>query len=349
MRKTPLFTLTLAAAITFAACDPGTNSNKPVSNANAGTNTNTNTAKPVAAAPTADTFLTMDRQANEAYIKGDAKFFEGMLGDKFLMFGTDGTRFDKATSIKMIASVKCDVKDGWKLDEPQMAKIDGDTYAFSYKGTFDGTCTENGKSMKLPSPVRGGSVYSRSGDKWVAVYHGENLIVDPKAPPAPPAKAEKKDMAKKDMAKKDDAKQAVSADTMTAPPAPVKSANTDALVKLQAAGWEAWRTKDAKNFEATTTKDISFVDPMGGWVSGQAATIKAWTEMPCEGVTKTSFTDGVATAISPTVEILTGKGTSDGTCMGQKNGDIYQSAVYVKEGDAWKLAFMFESMPMAGM
>jgi len=340
MKKIPLFILTLAAAITLAACDPGANVNKPAANVN----TNANAAKPVAAAPTADTLLAMDKQANEAYLKGDAKFFEGMLSDKFVMLAPDGTRFDKATSVKMIGTVKCEVKDGWKLDEPQMAKIDADTYVLTYKNTIDGSCTENGNSMKLPSPVRGASVYTRSGDKWVAVFHGENLIVDPKAAPAAPAKTD----AKKDTASPA-ANNAANSNTTAAPAAPVKSANTDALVKLHAAGWEAWRAKDAKQFEATTTKDISFVDPMGGWISGQAATIKAWTEMPCEGVTKTSFTEGVATAISPTVEILTGKGTTDGTCFGQKNGDMYQTAIYVKEGDAWKLAFMFESIPMAGM
>jgi hypothetical protein len=38
-----------------------------------------------------------------------------------------------------------------------MSKIDDDTYAFSYKGTFDGSCTMNGKTEKQPSPVRAGT------------------------------------------------------------------------------------------------------------------------------------------------------------------------------------------------
>ncbi len=68
--------------------------------------------------------------------------------------------------------------------------------------------------------------------------------------------------------------------------------------------------------------------------------------MKCEGITKVSVTEGFATAISPTVEILTLKGSSDGTCDGQKNGGLWQSAVYVKEGETWKLASMFESPAM---
>ena len=34
----------------------------------------------------------------------------------------------KADVVKMIAGTKCEVKDGWTLDKPEMAKIDNDTY-----------------------------------------------------------------------------------------------------------------------------------------------------------------------------------------------------------------------------
>ena len=53
--------------------------------------------------------------------------------------------------------------------------------------------------MKLPSPVRAASLWVRSGDKWLAVYHGEVPIVDPKNPPkAAPAAPAKKGEPKKD-------------------------------------------------------------------------------------------------------------------------------------------------------
>jgi hypothetical protein len=68
--------------------------------------------------------------------------------------------------------------------------------------------------------------------------------------------------------------------------------------------------------------------------------------MKCEGVTNVKVSDGFSTSISPTVEILTLKGNADGTCDGQKNGDLYQTAVYLKEGDTWKLAYMMESPGM---
>jgi ketosteroid isomerase-like protein len=244
---------------------------------------------------------------------------------------------DKTAVTKMIAGNKCDVTT-WNLEDPQMAKIDADTYVLSYKGTFDGTCTTDGKTDKVPSPVRAATVWVRSGDKWQAAFHGENVIVDPKNPPAPPAKPE----ATKEEPKKDD-KAAVNSNTgsntAAAPAKATGDANTDALVKVELAVWEAWKAKDAKKLEELTTKDILFVDLIGAWTSGQANVVKGWTDMKCEGITKVSYTEGFASALSPTVEILTGKGTADGTCYGQKVGAVYGTSVYVKDGDAWKLAF----------
>jgi ketosteroid isomerase-like protein len=343
MKKVTLFILVAVAAALFAACAA------PASNTN--TNSNANAAKPAAAAPTKEALFAMDKKANEAWIKGDAKHFEEMLSDKFVSVEM-GKRMTKAEMISMVRQVKCDVKT-WSLSDEQMSMIDADTAVISYKGTFDGTCTgPDGKSMKLPSPIRAASVWVRNGDKWQGAFHGETLIVT--ADPATPAanttgkkEEPKKDEPKKEEPKKDDkaATDAKPADAKTGDAKPAGDANTEALVKLQTAGWEAWKAKDAKKFDDLVTKDLAFVSPMGDWMSGKADVIKAWTTMPCEGVTKVAFTDGVASALSPTVEVLTGKGTADGTCFGEKNGDLYQTAFYVKEGDAWKLAFMFETMP----
>src|SRR5207249_12279849 len=117
-----------------------------------------------------------------------------------------GQRMDKAATVKMIAGVKCDIK-SMDLTEPAMSMIDADTYALSYKATWDGTCDgPDGKPMKVPSPIRSASIWVRSGDKWQAVFHGENLIVDPKNPPtaAPTASPEKPKKPKKEEPKKDD-------------------------------------------------------------------------------------------------------------------------------------------------
>ncbi len=328
-------------AVFMSACDAPAE-NKPA-------NTNTNAAKPAAAAPTKEALIDMDKKATEAWINGDKAYFEGFLSEKFVSFER-GQRMSRAELLQMIGSFKCDVKT-WSLDDPMMEKIDADTYVVSYKGTFDGSCTgEDGKDQKIPSPVRAASIYVRNGDKWQGAFHSETPIIDPKNPPAPPA-ADKNNDAKKEEAKKDepknDDKAVANSNTATAPAKPTPSANTEALVKLHTAGWEAFKAKDAKKFDEMLTTNFALVDPIGGWMSGKANAIKQWTEtMKCEGITKVSFTEGFATALSPTVELLTGKGTADGTCDGQKNAPIWTSAIYVKEGDVWKLAFMFESPAM---
>src|SRR6266478_5557013 len=222
MKKTLRFILLAAASTFFAACGA------PAANTGAN-NANPNTTKPVAAAPTADALMALDKQANEAYVKGNSKFFEGMLSDKFVILTGGGQRMDKAATVKMIAGVKCDIK-SMDLTEPAMSMIDADTYALSYKATWDGTCNgPDGRSVKVPSPIRSASIWVRSGDKWQAVFHGENLIVDP-TKPAAPAAPPKKVEPKKDV--KTAANSNTAANTAaTATP----DANTDALVKVELA------------------------------------------------------------------------------------------------------------------
>src|SRR5882762_5537872 len=334
MKKTLRFILLAAASTFFAACGAPA--------ANTGANSaNTNTTKPVA--PTADALMALDKQANEAYVKGNSKFFAGMLSDKFVILG-DGQRMDKAATVKMIASVKCDVK-SMDLAEPAMSMIDTDTYALSYKATWDGTCNgADGQPMKVPSPIRSASIWVRSGDKWQAVFHGENLIVDPKAPPPPPAPA-----AKKEEPKKDDKTAANSnAAANTAAPAKVTpDANTDALVKVELALWEAWKAHDAKKLDDLMAKDVSFVNIFGTSLATRADAMKDWTGAGCQ-VRSVSVTDGFATALSPTVEMLTRKGTADGTCGGSKAGifTVWGVSIYVKDGVAWKFAFGMNSPAM---
>lgn len=334
MKKTLQFILLAAASTFFTACGA------PAANTGAN-NANTNTTKPVAAAQTADALMAFEKQANEAYVKGDSKFFEGMLSDKFVILTGGGQRMDKAATVKMIASVKCDIK-SMDLTEPAMSMIDRDSYSISYKATWDGTCNDpDGKPMKVPSPVRSASIWVRSGDKWQAVFHGENVIVDPKAPPPPPAPA-----AKKEEPKKDD-KTAANSNTASNTAAPAKAtpdANTDALVKVELALWEAWKAHDAKKLDALMAKDVSFVNIFGTYLATRADAMKDWTGANCE-IKSVSVTDGFASALSPNVEMLTRKGTADGTCGGQEIGGtvIWGVSIYVKDGDAWKFAFGMNS------
>ena len=307
------------AALWIAACGaPATN-----------TNTNTNIAKP--AAPTADALLALDKQANEAHIKGDSKFFEGMLSDKFVMY-EGGQRMDKPGVMKMIAGNKCDVKT-WNLENPQLARIDADTYVLSYRGMFDGTCTgADGKSLKLPSPVRAASLWVRSGEKWLAAYHGEVAIADrenpPKAAPAAPVtKAEPKK----------DEKAAANSDATASRAAADPS--VEAMMAIERAVWEAWKARDNQKLEALTIENLSFVNVFGTYFGNKADALNDW-KGNCE-ITRITLTDTVGTTLSPTVGLLTSRATAEGSCYGEKLPvvPIYATSVYVKDGDAWKLAF----------
>lgn len=336
MKKIAFVVLCVAASMVFAACGG------PAANTGGGANNaNTNTTKLVAAAPTADALIAFEKQANEAYVKGDSKFFEGMLSDKFVILNNDGQRMDKAATVKMIGSVKCDIK-SMNLTEPAMSMIDADTYALSYKATWDGTCNDpDGKPMKVPSPIRSASVWVRSGEKWQAVFHGENLIVDPKATPPPPAPAARKEEPKKIE------KTAGNANAANPTELAKPDANTDALMKVELALWEAWKEHDATKLDPLMAREVSFVNIFGTYLGTRAEAMKDWTGNGCE-VKSVSVTDGFATALSPTVEMLTRKGTADGTCGGQSvtSTPIWGVSIYVKDGDAWKFAF---GMNLSGM
>jgi hypothetical protein len=325
------------------------------SNSTNGGNAN---GKTTAAAPSKEDLFEREKRATEAFTKGDVKHFEPLLSGKFVTYH-EGKRGGRAEELDMISKTKCDIKSS-TLEDPQMSKIDDDTYALSYKSTMEGTCTWGDQTMKLPSPVRAATIWIREGTGWNAAYHSETPIMDASSQ-TPASNAAKADVAKKEPAKADDSKKDTataatnssntsSAETETTAAksdSVLPDPNTDALVKMHTAGWEAWKAKDSKWFDANLASSFALVAPNGQWVGSKADAVKIWTEtMKCEGINNVTISDGFATALSPTVELLTLKGTADGSCDGQKNGPLYQTAVYVKEGAAWKLAFMFEQPGM---
>lgn len=286
-------------------------------------------ALPSKPAPTADSLLALDRQAHEAYIKGDAKFFEGTLHEKFVMYD-GGRRIDKAATLKMVGGNKCDVKD-WKLEDAKLARLDSDTYVLSYKGAFEGSCAgENGKAMKLPSAIRAATVWVRSGEDWQPVFHGENQLTGPKTPP--PAKAP---------------------GMRTGPPKSTAGLNaprpadapTDAMMAVEKGLWEAWMAKDRTRMEELTAPELVFQNIFGTYFASREEAVRDWTGLHCD-VTRVSVTDGQGVILSPTVGLLTRTGTAEGTCGGEKISavPIYGASVFVKQGGEWKLAFTLNQL-----
>lgn len=265
-------------------------------------------------AETLHALMALERQANEASAKGDSKFFDSILSEKFVT-RQGRERLNKAALLKIIADVRCDFKT-WNLDEPRMTKIDNDVYVLSYRGTYDGTCAErNGEPSKIRELTRAATVWVRNGEKWQAAFHGENLIVDPKNQNAVPVLGP----AGKDIKPRIDPDTAV-------------------LAALERSVWKAWMARDRKKLENLTADSLSFVDIFGNAYSDKTDIIKAWSGNACK-VKSVKVTDALAFELTPSLKLLTHIGSANGTCYGQKIGAIYGNSVYVKTAGVWKLAF----------
>jgi len=342
MKRISLFLLTLTAAALFAACGA------PVANtgnnaANVG-NANAN-AKPAAAPPTLAALKDLETKAFEAYKNKDGKFFEGFLDEKFVMGGTDhkGT---KADVVKAISENKCEVKSSTFSSE-KMIQLGADAAAFVMKVDTDETC----EGKKSPTPVISTTVYVRSGDTWKGAFHDEIAVVDPKAPPTvvKTAPAANKEAAKTSDSNRtanssaNSASSSNSASNANSTSAPSSTGDTDALMALEKRGWEAWKAKDAAAFESILAKEVIFVDLFGNVAGSRADVIKMWTaDNKCE-IKSVSVTDGSSVSFTKDLSLLQFKGSADGTCEGMKVTPVWGSSFYVKEGDAWKGAFLVEN------
>ncbi|PYS87716.1 MAG: hypothetical protein DMF62_11520 [Acidobacteria bacterium] len=344
MKRIGLFLLTLTAAALFAACGaPPANTGNTAVNT---TNSNAN-AKPAPAAPTLATLKDLETKAFDAYKNKDGKFFEGFLDEKFVMGGT-GQKMSKADVVKAISEHKCEVKSTTFSDE-KMMQLGADAAAIVMKVDTDETC--DGK--KSPTPVISTSVYVRSGDTWKGAFHDEIPVVDPKAPPtvtknapatnsqpAKPAESNKMANAGSNSAYNTNSNSASNSNSMANTSS---GGDTDALMALEKRGWEAWKAKDAAAFESILAKEVIFVDLFGNVAGSRADVIKMWTaDNKCE-IKSVAVTDGSSVSFAKDVSLLEFKGSADGTCEGMKVKPVWGYSVYVKEGDAWKGAFLVEN------
>jgi len=348
MIKISLFAV---AAFALIGCAPPATTN---TNSNANTNANV-AAKP--AAPTADSLMALETKAWEAYKAKDGKYFEGFLGDN-MVSGNAEPNMPKADVVKMISENKEDVK-SFSLSEPHVTPVGADTAVLTYKATVDGT--DNGKP--IASPVTVATVFVRSGSDWKAIYHNEVHIKEaPKADAnAKPAADSNKGAAPAD--KKEEAAPAPKVEKAVPPAsnsnaaasnkaatsnsnanaAPVDTALTDALMAQEKKGWEGWKAKDAKALDEVTAKDFAFVNAEGWAALSKADAMKMWTtDNPCT-VSSVSLSDGKATSIGKDAAILVVKGTAVGTCGDMKLEPLWGTTVFVKEGDTWKAAYIFET------
>ncbi|HEY0459178.1 MAG TPA: nuclear transport factor 2 family protein [Pyrinomonadaceae bacterium] len=122
-----------------------------------------------AAAQTANEkmFSDMDKQAWDAFGKGDGKFFETFLSDDTVLGGDNGFG-NKAQSVKDISTKPCEVK-SFSLANYKVTMLNADTALATYEATQDTTCG----GQKQPDKVFATSIFVKRKGKWLAAYHSE--------------------------------------------------------------------------------------------------------------------------------------------------------------------------------
>src|SRR5262245_41726287 len=105
MNKFSKVSIITLVTLLIGSCADNANKTPTKNVGNTNTSSNTTASK---AAPNKDALFDMDKKANDAYTKGDSKFFEGLLADKFVMYD-GGKRIDRAATLKMVGDAKCDV------------------------------------------------------------------------------------------------------------------------------------------------------------------------------------------------------------------------------------------------
>ena len=177
MNRLKLLLVVCVIPIVFTACQPAANTavNAP---ANANANSNANAAKSTAAAPTKESLMASEKGAYEAWKSKDAKYWETFLANNFVGFSANG-KLDRAAAVKEYTGGDCDVK-SYSFSDEQMTPLSTDAALVTHKTNYDGTCG----GQKLPATVWTASIYTRDGDKWKGLFHGESPMSDPNSKPA---------------------------------------------------------------------------------------------------------------------------------------------------------------------
>jgi Domain of unknown function (DUF4440) len=115
-------------------------------------------------------------------------------------------------------------------------------------------------------------------------------------------------------------------------PAMSKAQIQKSLIATEKKLWEAWKNKDAKPFKATLAADGIMVGENG--TADKATTIKMITTMDCD-VKSYALSDFKLNMPSPTVALLSYKGTAEGTCGGTAITPVWASSIFVNRGGKW--------------
>lgn len=115
--------------------------------------------------------MTVEKQAWDAFGKGDGKFFENFATDDFQNIGDNGI-IGKADLIKAINTKPCDLK-SYSFNNFKTTMLNKETVLVTYDAVQDGTC--GGQAM--PGNVSVSTVYVKRIGKWLAAFHQETVLM----------------------------------------------------------------------------------------------------------------------------------------------------------------------------
>lgn len=120
-----------------------------------------------------NTLMTMEKQAWDAFGRGDGKFFESFSTDDFLIVDSNGI-IAKADLIKIINTKPCDLK-SYSFSDFKTTMLNKETVLVTYNAVQDGSCAGHA----MPGKVAVSTVYVKRGGKWLGAFHQETAVTMP--------------------------------------------------------------------------------------------------------------------------------------------------------------------------
>jgi len=113
------------------------------------------------------TLMTMEKNAWDAFGKGDGKFFDGFLTEDAVVIGDSGI-MSKTASVAGINTKPCAIK-SFSFSNFKVTMADPNTAIATYEAAQDATCG----GQPVPAKVFGSSVYVKRKGKWQGIFHQE--------------------------------------------------------------------------------------------------------------------------------------------------------------------------------
>lgn len=119
-----------------------------------------------------------ENKVNDAVAKSDKAAFSALVAaDAWSVDGMGATKVSDFAATLDQMKIKT-----WKISDEKVAWIDANTAVVTYKWTGSGTY----QGQPIPPATYASTIWTKKGDKWVAVFHQESEAA--KTAPKPPAK-----------------------------------------------------------------------------------------------------------------------------------------------------------------